>query len=447
MRRTRQGAPAARVVDGAGAGPLDDVVRQLWGPALGGDLRVTVAARGAARPAPAPGRRVVEEYWAVPDAGRARLLVPAASRRVTAAALTAYPGLRPPRVRLVRALLALAARCGAPPGRDLVQVDAPDGEPGPVALAARAAGADGAHAAVGVRRGANAKPTLQLLDAVGRPVGFAKLAWDVQSADFVRVEDETLVAVAASADASVGSVTQGARDVRSARVHAPRVLGRGERGGYPYVVTEPLPRSARRPGPADAPGPAELLALAPVVRTAPAAATAHVRDIGARLRSAAAPTDAGEGARLLERALALHGALEEEAAPVLVAARWHGDLVPWNAARDADGVLWVWDWETAEPDVVAGLDGVHWIMNAPRPAPDRVPDALRRREGAIRSLLAGVGHDARAQDVVLAVYVLALAERGLSLARARGSWAQVLVGPEPLRVLVDAAYRVICPVG
>ena len=210
-------------------------------------------------------------------------------------------------------------------------------------LAADAVGRPQARAAIGVREGANAKATLQLFDP--EPVGFAKLAWEAQSADFVRCEHQALVEIGGAAGT----------------VRVPRVLGSGTWGDHPYLVTEPLPADVHRPAAHEGPRAAELLALAPRVRTDLPRATAHLQAVAARLLAA---QDAAAGALLGEARALLEQVLADDR-PVPVVAWWHGDLVPWNVARAGDGTLWVWDWETVGRDVVIGLDAVHWTLHAP----------------------------------------------------------------------------------
>ena len=407
---------ARGVVDPAGPGPVPAVVRQLWGPILAdGTARASLIGAD-------PAWRTVETYRVVPHASRARILVPDEAR-LAAAALSAYPGLRPRAVGIGRRLASAVARVGVPPGLSRLHLQVPREAPDPLTplrLAAEAVGRPQARAAVGVREGANAKATLQLFDP--GPVGFAKVAWEAQSADFVRREHAALVAI----DGAAGSV------------RVPLVLGSGTWGDQPYLVTEPLPADVRRPAPHEGPSATELVALAPAVRVDLPRATAHLQAVATRLIAAddlPAGTLIGEARALLDRVLA-----DDRQLPVV--ARWHGDLVPWNVARAADGTLWVWDWETVEPDVVIGLDAVHWTLHAPaRVAPDRLAARLAERVPGLRATLSEMAAPAHAAEVAVAVHALAMVDRGLSLAAARGGWQSVLVGPEALRGLVAEATR------
>jgi hypothetical protein len=330
-------------------------------------------------------------------------------------------------VRAGRSLVSAAARLGVPPGLDRVSLAVPDGAPDPatpLSIAAAAVGRGGVGAAVGVRTGANAKATLQLF--APEPVGFVKLGWEEQSAGFVAREAEVLADLAGAAGP----------------VRVPAVLGTGRWGAHPYLVTEPLPAGVHRPGGDEGPRPDELLGLAPVVRDDLPSRTAHLVALGAQLRAADGP------APLVADAVALLDTVERVDEPGPVVARWHGDLVPWNVARAGDGALWVWDWETAQDDVVLGLDAVHWALHAPRrTTPDGLAPRLEERLPALRATVAAMGGDARTVAVAVAVHALAMAGRGLGLAAARGGWDSVLVGPTALRALLGTAAGVLAAHG
>jgi hypothetical protein len=369
------------------------------------------------------GWRTVEHYLVIPSAGRAKLLVPDRPRRSTAAALLSYQGLRPRPIRLARLAAGTAARLGAAPagGNLLLQVRVGAPAPStPLTVSAEAVARPKATAAVGVREGANAKATLQLFDP--EPVGFAKFAWEQQSARFVEVERSTLEEMAG----------------HTGPVRVPAVLAAGDWYGHPFLVTEPLAADVRRLGAGDGPTAGELLALAPIVRTGLPKDTSHLRGLAGRLRGAYGPRD------LVGEALALLDRVESIAEPVPVVARWHGDLVPWNVARDGGGTLWVWDWETAEPDAVIGLDAVHWTLHAPRRVtPELMARRVAERLPWLRRTVADMGADDRVAAVSVAVHALAMVDRGMALAGARGGWDSVLVGPEALRGMVRVGMRVI----
>src|SRR5690606_2688647 len=91
------------------AEPLTLLVHQLWfsvDPAISFRLRQAWSRR--------TNDRILERYWVLPSAGRARLLVPAAPRHATAGAMRNHRRLRSSRERVLRAPLAMLGRVGLP---------------------------------------------------------------------------------------------------------------------------------------------------------------------------------------------------------------------------------------------------------------------------------------------------------------------------------------------
>lgn len=405
---------------------LDLLTSQLWaGPVGEGWARVLVEAAGRRGRPPEGGWLDVETYWAVPSPSRLRLLVPADSPRLTAAALGHYRGLRRPREATVRSGLAALARAGLPAGAARVRLQVRESHRDqaaarlPLAVLGQALGGR-LVASIGVRPGVNGKPTLHLLDERARPAGFAKLGWNDHTDEYVRTETRVLTELAGG----------------SALVRTPEVLAEGRLEGHPWVVTQPLPPDVRAlRGRAPALTPAEVLSLAPVTRSGPVASTGQWR----RLRDALAAVDPGllgPARGPLDRLLSLVAAT---AGAVPVAARWHGDLTPWNCARDGGGRPWTWDWETSEADVVAGLDALHWAYSVRReraggPAGIRLDDCLRDAEPVLRQ--ARVAPEAR--PVLAGVYAATVAGRAAGLA-ARAGWERSWIGPGELASLADQA--------
>lgn len=401
--------------------PVEHITEQLWAPALvDGQLRLSMR--------PASGAwSDVESYWLVPDQSRARLLVPRASRSVQSAAATNYRRLRRPHVNAIRNTGGLLARAGAPLGAHTVrvQVHGAHGEAAgrlPLAQLARELDQPKLYASIGVRTGANRKATLSLLDDAGSPVGYAKFGWNDVADGFVARESEIL--------AKLGG--------QSGAMRAPRLLATVDYFGHPALVTEPLPLDAvgahlegRQPTSQ------EFYSLTPVHRTARAADTEHLRAVAARLdrQSAEKLTErvATEGRRLLRRVLA-----DQTLLPVT--ALWHGDLSSWNAARDSAGTLWVWDWETAEDDVVAGLDPFHWTFSNHRLQSDDLATIdLAACLGEVVPHLTAAGVPSTALGLVTACYVLTVVERACGLALTSGSWDNLWIGPGALAALVGQA--------
>ncbi|UMG91344.1 hypothetical protein [Nocardioides sp. TF02-7] len=211
-------------------------------------------------------------------------------------------------------------------------------------------------------------------------------------------------------------------------------------------MTEPLPPSVRavRPGTGDDPTSVELHDLAPVVRTGSVADIGQVRTLRARLAGLtelagltgpagdAVAEPAAWAVRLLDRA-------SRDAPRLTVAARWHGDLAPWNTARDATGTLWVWDWESCEPDAPAGLDALHWAFSVHRetagPGGIRLADCLTDAAPHLTAL----GAARRTWPALLRIYLAVTIERACGLAAADGGWQRLWIQPDQLYALTGQA--------
>ena len=125
------------------------------------------------------------EFVAVPNARRPRLLVPAGSRRVAAGAVKRYAQPAARSARFKRDLAALALRTGADRAllRDRITVT------GAGSVAEHLCAVLDRDVTVSVHIGparANRKPVLQLLDADGTTVGFAKLGTNALTRRLVR---------------------------------------------------------------------------------------------------------------------------------------------------------------------------------------------------------------------------------------------------------------------
>ncbi|WP_445154379.1 hypothetical protein ACTWLI_13955 [Arthrobacter sp. Hor0625] len=426
-------------MSGTGTSPLDTLVEQLWRlPVSTGQVRVVL------NPSADDGWREVESYWVLPNASRAKLLIPLATPQVTAASLLQYRSLRRGKINTARILLGSLARLGLRPVLDKLSVQEPAGQvPGAqpamplAAVAARlqdsgtaegdsspATGRAGRElfASIGIREGDNRKPTLQLVDGTGKPAGYAKLAWNESSSEFVRTEIGALSAVGGSAGA----------------VRAPALLAVGTHGAFPYLVTEPLPLDVRAVrGRVNGPTPQELFALCPVIRVDRLSSTDHFQALGRRLAGLDPATEP-----LLAQALDRLAEQLRGRDPVLpVAERWHGDLVPWNTARDAAGRLWCWDWESCEPDAIAGLDAVHWMFSVRRERGEGpVATNLLRAMTDARSFFEAAGLSRDAWPAVVGVYAMVVAERAWTLAVRNGGWASSWITVPELISLLDAAH-------
>lgn len=406
-------------------GPLSHLVEQLWAPALAtGRVRLDLGSP------PPPGWREVESYLVVPSAHRAALLLPHHPPHATAGALLNYRGLRRPATNAQRGLLGAVAQTGVPLPLPRLSLSTPtpsdpaDDSLLPLAHLARRLGLDEVYTSIGIRTGANRKATLQLVDASGRPRGFAKLAWDPASSSGVRREQRALTDPAGSGSA-----------------RAPRLLASGELNGWPYLVTEPLPLRSRgvRAG-VPAPSPQELFGLCPLARRCRIADTGQFRAL--RDRVSGSSYDAA-GRSVLELAADLLDAVARSDVEVPVTRRWHGDFTPWNCARDEDGSLWSWDWECSEPDAVAGLDAVHWHATT-RTERGRALDGgvLHEAHVAAQGVLVAAGVPRSMHPRVTALYAATLAERACAWSTT-GGWEREFVLPHQLVDLLTAARSLV----
>ncbi len=413
------------VVSGAGGSPLDSLVEQLWrAPVASGDVRVVV------NPGPSGAWRDVERYWVLPSLAHPRLLIPRGEPAVTTAALQSYRRLRPWKVNAARLGLSVAAACRLPVSTaklsvqrrtppDAVAALPLDAVPAlPLAAVADTLGPEQLATAIGIRLGDNRKPTLQLFDRASRPAGYAKLAWNAPSRGCIQNERDVL------ADLAGGS----------AHMRVPMLAGSGEWDGYPYLISMPLPADVEAVrGRVARPTPEELYSLCGVYRHGALAGTGHFMALACRLGGLVDITmvDLAGAARAVERLL------RERNAVVPVAVRWHGDMVPWNMAREPSGTLWCWDWESSEPDAVAGLDAWHWAVSVRRERRGSfAAQDWAAAAGDVRPYLEAAAVPRDAWPDVAAVYALVVAERAWTLAEAHGSWASSWLSPADLAGLL-----------
>jgi hypothetical protein len=405
---------------------LDHLVEQLWAPALAsGGVRVVTDA------APDPRWSDVERYWAVPDLEHARILIPRGNPKVTAGALTNYRGLRFPAANLARAGAGTLAHLGLPLSRHTVAVQVRTGVVGarealPLAVLARQLAVARVHASIGIRTGDNRKATLALLDTRGRPLGHAKFGWDPVTDGFVATETRAL--------RKFGGL--------AGPVRAPAALAEFDYHGHPVVVTQPLPLQVRGAmNNVAEPSSQELYFLTPVRRRAAPRKTEHLGRVAQRLLALATDPTCGS---LADRAGALLRRICDFPDEVPVTERWHGDLTPWNRARESDGQLWVWDWENCEEDTVAGLDALHWAFSVRRLAGAHLSaGALADCLAAAAGHLIAAGVPRRARPVVAGIYALVVVERACALAAHHRSWAGVWIGSDALALLLRQADQLL----
>jgi hypothetical protein len=281
--------------------------------------------------------RVVADLLSVRGAA-GRFLVPADSKATAARSLLAYNGLRPLRVRAVRAAMGWALRAGAAgslsePRRMVAPADAP-------VLLDHLADVLGESRIVfaGTEKGGSGfvTPVLQLFTPDGTSIGFAKIGWDPVTIDMVRAEADGLeLAGRAGWDG----------------MRVPEVRWRGQWQDLELLVTAPMPQRVRRLRLSELPPVEPLLDVAlldgPLVRQTVTASPYWDGALATAVDERAAGRD--ELTRHLESVARDFGDAE------LAFGRWHGDWVEWNLAR-AGADLWVWDWAYSAPGVPLGFD-------------------------------------------------------------------------------------------
>jgi hypothetical protein len=271
------------------------------------------------------------------------------SRAAAAGLCTSYNGLRPARRRWERTAVGLAVRAGA---SGLVSAQVADrglrlpGMPAQGSLLEELARLLGTEVHAGVGLGtldAYWKPVLQLVDAAGRPVGFAKVGWTDMTRRLVATEWAALESLADR--------------VRTPVMPAP--LLRTSWGPLDVVVTAPLPLDCRRlPDDTTADVP-DALARRDDAADEGLVDLAWWQEIVAAADEAAATGRArvGDVPDLPVLLRDLESRIGSDPRPVGVV---HGDWVPWNQARRrSTDELVVWDWEYADLRAPLGLDALH----------------------------------------------------------------------------------------
>jgi hypothetical protein len=379
-----------------------------------------------------PGYRPVERFAVVPELRRARFLVPLGSRRAAWASTARYNALRPPPVRLPRAVIGAGMRTGLAqrlPLDRLVICVADDTDPASLPrllLGAHLRGLLGdREVAMGIAVGdaaPNRKPTLQLFALDGRGLGYAKLGWNELTRHLVANEVRALRVLA---------------DHPPRRLGVPRLLACGSWNGLELAVTAPLPAGVRRHRPPGRVPPLEVtheIAGIHGTRALPLAASPY----WATTRRLVA--EAGDGDDRLSAALQRYqGHLEQRyGATVLTFGSWHGDWVPWNLAWQG-GQLFAGDWEHSEEAAPLGFDLLHWhfqlaFVLEQRSTSDGMARCLRQAVPELVKL--GVAEPA-ARDTA-AIYLLELALRHARMHAMGAGWNPRLY-PEIVGVLESGA--------
>ncbi|MFG1609838.1 hypothetical protein [Actinoplanes sp. NPDC049265] len=357
----------------------------------------------------------VAEYYVVPDARRPRLLVPAGSRKVAAAAVRRYAEPQSRAARFKRDAVVAALRTGASGVllRDRVKVT------GSESIDAHLREALGRELAVSIHIGparANRKPVLQLISPEGETFGFAKLGTGPLTQRLVRAETNALIALQRSG---------------LTKLTVPTVLHAGQWRGLQVLVQSALPVWLPR-----SPLTTRRLAAAMVDIAGCCGYTAgqlvgspYWTELRARL---AGLQDRPEGVALSAAA----ELLVRHAGPTTFRyGAWHGDWAPWNMANLTDALL-VWDWERFAQGVPVGFDAVHHELQRRIQSTGDAKGAVEATVRQSAELLAPFGVLPGARELTALLYLVDLAARYLTDRQAEAGARLGVLGTWLLPVLI-----------
>ncbi|MCC6224807.1 MAG: hypothetical protein IT195_00195 [Microthrixaceae bacterium] len=283
-------------------------------------------------------------FAAVSSRGTRTFLVPVDSNVLATASLTLHNGLRPPPMRVMRRVLGTAFRAGlAGPllragGRVVGVTRGPENLLD--VIEHRLGVSHLTFAATTGAPGPFATPVLQLVDAAGKMVAFAKVGWDEVTRELV--ENEARVLARAHDDDAVGLET-------------PQLHCDFRWRDLAVTLTHPLPAGLRRVKSGAAPASYVTEAVA---RMGDTISVHPIRESAMYARWLAGCALDTAHADLLARALDI---AEPFGSVEVRHGRWHGDWVAWNMARAApEALLHVWDWEYSAAGVPVGLDILHF---------------------------------------------------------------------------------------
>lgn len=369
---------------------MDEDLLRVINRLYGGTSRAATVVVGGRRSEDAS----AETFIAVPSATHPRFLLPRADRRSMARTLSTYNALRRGRTRVLRRLLAVAfitgigSRTLGEPIHIEVEPTSRRQQPSLAAHLRSELGWSDALMALGVRPiDDHYKPTIQIFDRRGEPLGFAKAGWTAQTAQMVRRE--------------VAALRHWEAEGPSRSLAVPRLLLAGEWDRLPFLVMEPIPTTVRAVSEKD-PLPSIAAELTGARVTAAFTASPYWSSTSARLSRLRRDPE-GHLLRVVVRILAqLPGASDDGHWSF---GRWHGDWTSWNVARDGDRFV-AWDWEHSTDCAPCGFDVLHWLVTVP---------VIRGRASYAEAVAAALHSEHVPRDGPPATHLMAayLAEMGL----------------------------------
>jgi len=359
----------------------------------------------------------IADYYVVPDARRPRLLVPAASRRVAAAAVRRYAEPQSRAARLKRDAVVAALRTGASGVllRDRIRVTGPMS----ASIDGHLREALGRELSVSIHIGparANRKPVLQLISPEGETFGFGKLGTGPLTQRLVLHESNALIALGRSG---------------LTKLTVPTVLHAGQWRGLQVLIQSALPVWLPRAPLTDRRLAGAMLDIAGCCgySTGTLAGGAYWTELRGRL---AAVGDHEEGAALSAAAERL---VRHAGDTTLRYGSWHGDWAPWNMANLADALL-VWDWERFAQGVPLGFDAVHHELQRRIQASGDATAAVEATVRRAGELLTPFGVDPAARELTALLYLVDLATRYLTDRQAEAGARLGVLGTWLLPVLI-----------
>lgn len=374
-------APAAAP---SSAAELIKVVQQLWPEGLVSEL--------------VPGDEGVSStrYAFVPSRRSARFLVPLPGRTAAGTTLRKYSAALSPREIAARAVMSMAFRAGGSSVlRDRVAVL---GEHRSLRrfLSERFGTPVSFSISIGTAR-VNRKPVLQVFDARGRTLGYAKVGSTAQVIADIRAEAAALREV----EGRLGP-----------QIVAPRVLALEEWEGSVVLLLSPLAISMWQPLQSRWRPPTRHMQVLNEAFAEPDQLLPETSMWRGMAGSLGALVPGPRREALVELVAELEARSEGRAARV---GAWHGDWTSWNMAASGRKVM-LWDWERFERGVPAGMDQCHFLANAATREKGFTADVLLEALDGLQP----AGQHLTAADLVVGAYLGRLALRYSEAAQGPG---------------------------